>query len=173
MCAPKRRWSATLSPAYVGVSWRDVPDLASGRGRPAGRSPSTSISPAVGVSIPTARLSRVVLPAPLGPTSPTTRPGGTSSVQSESAQRGGTACRARRLAGRCSCGLLLGAEKGAVEQRLDALLVEPGLSRPASQRSRSSRSGPCAASVSSASVRVTNVPTPGRAATSPSCSSSR
>jgi len=42
-----------------------------------------------------------------------------------------------------------------------------------SQRRKSWRSGPCAASVASASVRVTNVPIPGRAATSPSCSSSR
>ena len=37
--------------------------------------PSTSIVPAVGASIPTARFSSVLLPAPFGPTSPTTRPG--------------------------------------------------------------------------------------------------
>ena len=36
-------------------------------------------------SSPTARLSSVVLPAPFGPTSPTTRPAGTCSVQSDSA----------------------------------------------------------------------------------------
>ena len=49
------------------------------------------------------------------------------------------------------------------EQRLDALVVEPGPAALASQRCRSWRSGPCAASVASVSVRVTNVPTPGRA----------
>ena len=53
----------------------------------AGRPPSTSIVPAVGASSPTARCRRVVLPAPFGPTSPTTRPAGISSVQSVSAQR--------------------------------------------------------------------------------------
>src|SRR6266496_3397386 len=41
----------------------------------------------VGASSPTARCSSVVLPAPLGPTSPTTRPAGMARVQSVSAQR--------------------------------------------------------------------------------------
>ena len=45
------------------------------------------IRPVVGASIPQASFSRVVLPAPLGPTRPTTWPGGTSSVQSTSAWR--------------------------------------------------------------------------------------
>ena len=45
--------------------------------------------------------------------------------------------------------------------------------RPRRHRPRSRRSGSCAASEESARVRVTKVPTPGRAATSPSRSSSR
>ena len=43
--------------------------------------------PAVGARSPTASCSRVVLPAPFGPTSPTTFPSGMDRVQSESAQR--------------------------------------------------------------------------------------
>jgi hypothetical protein len=43
--------------------------------------------PAVGVISPTARCSRVVLPAPFGPTSPTTRPAGMARVHSDKAQR--------------------------------------------------------------------------------------
>src|ERR1700722_11116023 len=54
---------------------------------PAGRRPHTSIVPDVGRSRPAARLSSVLLPAPFGPTSPTTRPAGTSIVQSDSAHR--------------------------------------------------------------------------------------
>ena len=42
--------------------------------------------PEVGASSPAASCSRVVLPAPFGPTSPTTRPSGMASVQSRSAQ---------------------------------------------------------------------------------------
>ena len=49
--------------------------------------PRTSIDPAVGSSSPAARLSSVDLPAPFGPTSPTTCPRGNRSVQSSSAQR--------------------------------------------------------------------------------------
>ena len=43
--------------------------------------------PVVGASIPQAIFSRVVLPAPFGPTRPTTCPGGISRVQSASAWR--------------------------------------------------------------------------------------
>ena len=62
----------------------------------------------------------------------------------------------------------------ADEQRLDALVVEPGRSRsvPASRWS-SLRSGAVAASEARAKDRVTKVPTPGRPATRPWCSSSR
>ena len=76
--------------------------------------------------------------------------------------------------GRRSRDLLGHGAKGAHEERLDALVVEPGrprLARASGRRSR--RSGSCAASEESARVRVTKVPTPGRAATSPSRSSSR
>jgi hypothetical protein len=55
------------------VSWATNPARVSWLGPP-GRPPSTLIEPAVGVSSPMARLSSVVLPAPFGPTSPTTRP---------------------------------------------------------------------------------------------------
>src|SRR6266498_684795 len=47
--------------------------------------PSTRIAPAVGGSRPTISCSRVVLPAPFGPTRPTIAPSGTASVQSRSA----------------------------------------------------------------------------------------
>ena len=53
----------------------------------AGGAPRTSIVPSVGSSKPTARLSNVDLPAPFGPTSPTTRPAGMLNEQSVSAQR--------------------------------------------------------------------------------------
>ena len=125
---PRRRWSATLSPAYVGVSWPTKPTLARRASRPVGRAPSTSISPADGVSRPTARWRKVLLPAPLGPTSPTTRPAGTSRVQSESAH-----LRPYFLPRPWASSTVLmrsppahrGA-KGGQEQRLDALVVEPG-----------------------------------------------
>jgi hypothetical protein len=45
-------------------------------------SPATRTVPAVGRIMPTARLSRVVLPDPFGPTRPVTHPAGTDSVQS-------------------------------------------------------------------------------------------
>ena len=76
-----------LRPGYVGVSWATKPTLASWAASAAGRPPHTSMVPAVGASSPTARLSRVVLPAPLGPTSPVTCPAGISRVQSDSAHR--------------------------------------------------------------------------------------
>lgn len=69
------------------MSCATYPTLASCSGPAAGRSPSTRMLPAVGASWPTARFSSVLLPAPFGPTSPTTRPAGMSSVQSDSAHR--------------------------------------------------------------------------------------
>ena len=86
--APRRRWSATDRFAYVGVSWATNPTRPSWAGlvgRAARRAPRPC--PRVGASSPTARRSSVVLPAPFGPTSPTTRPAGTASVQSDSAHR--------------------------------------------------------------------------------------
>ncbi|MCW2933959.1 MAG: hypothetical protein JWM19_4921 [Actinomycetia bacterium] len=83
---PRRRWSATESRRNTGVSWATKPTRASWPGPLAGGMPRTLMVPAVGVSSPTAMCSRVVLPAPLGPTSPTTRPAGMASVQSRSAQ---------------------------------------------------------------------------------------
>src|SRR5215469_15993130 len=85
--APSLRWSATDRAAYVGMSWATKPTRASCARLPPGRPPRTSIVPVVGASMPTARFSRVVFPAPLEPTSPTACPAGTLSVQSVSAQR--------------------------------------------------------------------------------------
>ena len=65
---------------------RSRPGRAALGSRPAGRRAPRSC-PSVGASSPTARLSKVVFPAPFGPTRPTTRPAGISSVQSVSAQR--------------------------------------------------------------------------------------
>ena len=48
--------------------------------------PSTVTPPSVGLVRPTAMVSRVVLPAPFGPTRATIWPPGMSSVQSRSAQ---------------------------------------------------------------------------------------
>src|SRR3954471_2608890 len=73
--------------AYVGVSCATNPTRPRCAGLEAGGAPRTSIVPEVGASSPTARLSRVLLPAPFGPTRPTTRPLGIESVQSVSAWR--------------------------------------------------------------------------------------
>jgi hypothetical protein len=63
----------------------DEADLGDQLRDPAGWS-STRIVPAVGASRLTARCSRVVLPAPLGPTRAAMRPWGTTRLQSLSAQ---------------------------------------------------------------------------------------
>jgi hypothetical protein len=84
--APKRSISSTLKPEYSGLSWARRPTRASTSDRLAGGAPSTRTSPALGASSPTARCSRVVLPAPLGPTRATTRPSGIATEQSRSAQ---------------------------------------------------------------------------------------
>ena len=52
---------------------------------PAEYPPSTVTSPALGAASPTARFSKVVFPAPFGPTSATTCSAGIASVQSCSA----------------------------------------------------------------------------------------
>ena len=57
----------------------DTGELARRRAR---RPPRTVIDPALGCRSPTARWSSVVLPAPFGPTSPTTLPAGIASVHS-------------------------------------------------------------------------------------------
>ena len=173
-CAPSRRWSATLSAGTSGCPARRTRPARAAPAPLGRRSAEHPIVPAVGASRPTASCSSVDLPAPFGPTSPTTCPAGMLSVQSDSAHRGRTACRARGPRGRRSCyALLNGGARSGREHRLDALVVEPGSRALRNQRSSRWRSGPCAASVSSLSVLVTNVPTPGRAATRPSCSSSR
>ena len=71
---------------YSGVSWATNAMPSSAAGDPAGLPPSTVTVPAVGAARPTARFSRVVLPAPFGPTSAATCPAGIASAHSRSAQ---------------------------------------------------------------------------------------
>ena len=70
-----------------GVSWATKPTRASCAGSSLGWFPDTSIVPALGVSSPTARCNSVVLPAPFGPTRPTTWPDGMSRSHWLRAQR--------------------------------------------------------------------------------------
>ena len=78
--------SATDRVLYSGVSWATNAIPSSAARDPARRPPSTVTPPADGAVRPTARFSRVLLPAPFGPTSAVTRPAGTCSVHSRSAQ---------------------------------------------------------------------------------------
>lgn len=66
---------------------RHIPDIVNGfvRCLGAGLAPSTSTLPDVGRSSPASKRMSVVLPAASGPTSPTTKPEGTSAVRLESA----------------------------------------------------------------------------------------
>ena len=82
---PSRRWSATAQPGVGGRVLGHETDLAELRGRRPGVGPGPRWCRHVGASSPTARCSSVVLPAPLGPTSPTTWPDGMARVQSLSA----------------------------------------------------------------------------------------
>ncbi len=66
---------------YSGASWA-TKAVRSRAARDPAVSPATTTVPAVGRIMPTARLSRVVLPDPFGPTRPVTHPAGTDSVQS-------------------------------------------------------------------------------------------
>ena len=114
-----------------------------------------------GAAWPTARLSSVVLPAPLGPTSPVTCPAGISSVQSASAQR--RRYRLPRPSVRRTAVTLCPAARPETCSRTAPRCSprrDPASRALASQRRSSRRSGSCAASESSVSDRVTNVPTP-------------
>ena len=72
---------------YSGASWATKAMWSSAPGEPGGSPPSTVSVPAVGLVRPTAMVSRVVLPAPFGPTRATMWPPGMVSVQSRSAHR--------------------------------------------------------------------------------------
>ena len=77
--------SATLKSRYSGWSWATYPTRASlAAASPCEDSPKTDTCPSVGSSSPMTISSRVVLPAPFGPTRPATTPAGTSIVQSRS-----------------------------------------------------------------------------------------
>ena len=137
--APRREVVGHAQPGVRRGVLADVADLGA-LGVAAGRAGAEHLDLArpTASACPTARLRKVLLPAPLGPTSPTTRPAGTSRVQSESAhlrpyflprpaglQHGAHAVSSAHR----------GAKRGQ-EQRLDALLVEPGPRAFASHCSR-------------------------------------
>lgn len=75
----------TTAAAAMGMSWATKPTRASWPGVVPGCPPRTETDPASGRRSPTASWRSVVLPAPLGPTRPTTLPAGMASVHSESA----------------------------------------------------------------------------------------
>src|SRR3984885_6737059 len=77
--------SATGRFRYSGASWATKAIPSSASGEPAGMPPSTVTPPSVGLVRPTAMVSRVVLPAPFGPTRATIWPPGMSRVQSRRA----------------------------------------------------------------------------------------
>src|SRR5580693_5580564 len=83
---PRRSMSATGRFLYSGASCATNAIRSSADSDPAGTPPSTVTRPAVGVVRPVAMFSRVDFPAPFGPTSATTWPPGTPSVQSRNAQ---------------------------------------------------------------------------------------
>ena len=169
------KWSATLIRVYSGASWATNPTRASCFSPSPGRPPSTEISPSVALSSPTVKCNRVVLPAPLDPTSPTTRPDGTRSDVFRSAHR-----RPYRfpspVASIATFTPLHPGERRATWSRR-ARRCWRRRDRPAEPRraksSNALRSSPCAANDGPANVRVTNVPTPALPSTSPSNSSSR
>ena len=77
--------SATLKSRYSGWSWATKLTRASVAAVCARETwPNTDACPSVGASRPMIICSRVVLPAPFGPTRPAIAPAGTSSVQSRS-----------------------------------------------------------------------------------------
>jgi hypothetical protein len=77
--------SATDRFAYSGASWATNAMPSSASGDPGRVPPRTVTAPAVGAVRPTARFSKVLLPAPFGPTSAATWPSGMASVHSRSA----------------------------------------------------------------------------------------
>src|SRR5580765_328624 len=68
------------------MSWATNAMASKADGEPTGTPPSTVTSPEVGVVRPTTMLSRVVLPAPLGPTRATMWPAGIDRVHFRNAQ---------------------------------------------------------------------------------------
>jgi hypothetical protein len=71
---------------YSGASWATNAMPPRAAGDPGSALPRTVRVPAVGAARPTAMFSRVVLPAPFGPTRAATWPPGMASVHSRSAQ---------------------------------------------------------------------------------------
>ncbi len=76
--------SDTRSDKYSVVRWAAYPTMALTGGE-FGASPSTAICPPSGCSRPTMQPIVVVLPAPLGPSSPTVSPGATENDRSSTA----------------------------------------------------------------------------------------
>ncbi len=81
---PNLSVSATVICGYSGFCCVRY-DTAGCMPRPFGVSPNTSIRPVVGRNNPVTNPMNVLLPAPFGPTSATTRPAGTSSAHSRNA----------------------------------------------------------------------------------------
>ena len=84
--ATKSRFSRTVRSSYRATSWGMNPIRSRVRSRNAvGSSPSTRADPLVGRRLPVSRRSAVVLPAPLGPITPTSDPGSTARLTSSRA----------------------------------------------------------------------------------------
>ena len=86
LCRPSSTRSAAVKSRYSGVSWATKPMSVEHVGAAAGARPKTLHGAGVGRSRPTARCSRVVLPAPFGPTSADDPSRRQASEQSRSAQ---------------------------------------------------------------------------------------
>jgi len=157
--------------------WARNPILASCAGPGRGRPPSTSIVPAVGAKQPGGRFSSVVFPARSGRPGPRpARPGHSACSQPAPtapvplAQPAGSRRRSRYVP-RSRYDLLSGGPKGAEEQGLDALVVQPARRALGQPPLQVAAQRPCAASDAPASVPVTNVPIPGRPPPGPRYSS--
>ena len=127
------------------------------------------MEPEVGASRPTARLSSVRLAGAVGPDQADDPPAGDR--QRAVGEGVPTAVRLAEPFGLEDGGHATPASPEArnVSRKRASMLSSSSPARRAlcSQRFRSARSGPCAASEPSLNVRVTNVPTPGRAAMRP------
>ena len=80
-----RRWSRPVRPGWKPVASSAAPTVAAGSGRSAYGVPSKVAVPDVGRTSPRRQRSVVVLPAPLGPRKPVTRPGWTRKDRSSTA----------------------------------------------------------------------------------------
>ena len=80
-----RRWLRPLRPGWKAVASSAAPIVRSGSSIATGELPSTRASPRVGRNSPSRARIVVVLPAPLGPRKPVTRPASTAKERSSTA----------------------------------------------------------------------------------------